>query len=198
MGMTALKLVPEPGPSVISDEEIQEVARTDRHRAFELLVRKYKDRLYRHALNLLSDSHEAFDVAQDTLVRAWHEPRIFESGFLLRAWLYRVATNRSFNIRRDRSRRGAILDRAGKDEDHLAHSHQAIEDVLEEETRRHMGRALSKLSDEHRQILMLRYYDDLSYQEIADVLDVKIGTVMSRLSRGKVRLHEVLSQENKA
>jgi RNA polymerase sigma-70 factor (ECF subfamily) len=195
MGIAALKLVPPPAPDAIGDEDIAEIARMDRDRAFEMLVRKYKDKLYAHALHILGDSHEAFDVAQDTLVRAWHEPRIFEPGFLARAWLYRVATNRSFNLRRDRTRRGAILDRAGKDEDLLAQSHQAIDGVLHQETRRAISRALSQLTDGHRQILTLRYYDDLSYQEIADVLEVKIGTVMSRLSRAKVRLHEVLAQE---
>ena len=54
---------------------------------------------------------------------------------------------------------------------------------------------MDRLSPEHRTILLLRYFGDLSYQEVADVLQVKIGTVMSRLSRAKVRLHDLLSEE---
>jgi RNA polymerase sigma-70 factor (ECF subfamily) len=58
-----------------------------------------------------------------------------------------------------------------------------------------MGQAMATLSEEHRNVLLLRYYQDLSYQEIADTLGIKIGTVMSRLSRAKIRLQQVLSDE---
>jgi RNA polymerase sigma factor (sigma-70 family) len=193
MGRATLKLVQD-NPRQIADDDIKVVSRSDRNRAFDMLVRKYRDRIYYHALYICKDSEEAFDVAQDVFVRGYHEARLFDEGFRTKAWLFRVCTNRCYNIVRDKHRRGGILDRLGKSSRVLRHEHEAIDGVLAKELSRGMAAAMDQLSPEHRTILLLRYYDDLSYQEIADTLDIKLGTVMSRLSRAKVRLHKVLTE----
>jgi RNA polymerase sigma-70 factor (ECF subfamily) len=178
-----------------SDDEISLVAQSSRDQAFDLLVRKYRNRIYYHALYITKDSEEAFDVAQDVFVRGYHEPRLFDEGFRSKAWLFRVCTNRCYNIVRDRNRRGGILDRLGKSNLVLQEQHKAIDDVMARELTEGMAAAMDKLSPEHRTILLLRYFDDLSYREIADVLDIKLGTVMSRLSRAKVRLTAVIGED---
>ena len=190
MAQATLKLVPQPSPQAITEDEIKAIAARDRNRGFDLLVRKYRDRIYYHALYITKDSQEAFDVAQDVFVRAYHESRIFDEGFRMKAWLFRVCTNRCYNIVRDKHRRGGILDRLGKQNDALREQHRAIDDVLARELSEEMAAAMENLTPEHRTILILRYYDDLSYQEIADTLSIKLGTVMSRLSRAKARLAE--------
>ena len=196
MGQPTLKLVP--GTAVLEDDEIKRLARSDRERAFDLLVRKYRDRIYYHALYICKDSQEAFDVAQDVFVRGYHEPRLFDDEFRTKAWLFRVRTNRCYNIVRDRNRRGGILDRLGPTERSIPRDHhKAIDTVLAHELSEGMAGALQQLSEDHRTILILRYYDDLSYQEIADTLQIKIGTVMSRLSRAKARLHDLLEDREK-
>ena len=192
---TTLKRVPRTQEKHPSDDDIKVVARTNADRAFDLLVRKSRDRIYYHALYITKDSEEAFDVAQDVFVRGYHESRLFDDGFLTKAWLFRVCTNRCYNIVRDRNRRGGILDRLGKSTVVLQEQHRAIDDVMARELTEGMARAMEKLSPEHRTILLLRYFDDLSYKEIADVLDIKLGTVMSRLSRAKVRLTAVIGED---
>jgi len=198
MGHPTLKLVPETSPKNLTEADIKAAARNDRDRAFDLVVRKFRDRIYYHALYITKDSEEAFDVAQDTFVRAYHESRLFDEGFRIKAWLFRVCTNRCYNIVRDKHRRGGILDRLGKGNDALRQHHKAIDDVLAREQSEGMAAAMAQLSEDHRSILILRYYQDLSYQEIADTLGVKLGTVMSRLSRAKVRLAGVLEPEQNA
>jgi RNA polymerase sigma factor (sigma-70 family) len=198
MGRATLKLVPKTEAAAVSDEEIHEIATRDRQRAFDLLVTKYRDRIYYHALYITKDSEEAVDVAQDVFVRGYHEPRLFDPGFRTKAWLFRVCTNRCYNIVRDRHRRGGILERLGKASAGLQEHHDAADAVIAQELSDGVSRAMERLSPEHRTILLLRYYDDLSYQEIADVLQVKLGTVMSRLSRAKVRLHGILTEEGGA
>ena len=195
MGRATLKLVPKAESAVVSDEEIHEIAGRDRQAAFDLLVRKYRDRIYYHALYITKDSEEAFDVAQDVFVRGYHEARLFDPGFRTKAWLFRVCTNRCYNIVRDRHRRGGILERLGKASAGLQEQHKAIDGVLHREMSEGVSRAMERLSPEHRTILLLRYFDDLSYQEIADVLQIKLGTVMSRLSRAKARLQGILVEE---
>ncbi|MBJ93803.1 MAG: hypothetical protein CMP23_04925 [Rickettsiales bacterium] len=182
-------------PAPRDDADIKELSRVDRSKAFDLLVQRYRKRLYYHALYITKDSEASLDVAQEVFVKAFHEPRIFATGFHSRAWLFRVCTNRCYNLVRDRQRRSQILDRIGREEGMGTGTHQAIDNLLEQEQSSTMGRVLDRLSPEHRTILVLRYFNDLSYQEIAEVLKVKIGTVMSRLSRAKVRLHDLLSEE---
>jgi len=195
MASTPLSLIRRPESQLPDDEAISALARDDREKAFDLLVRKYRDRIYYHALYICKDSEEAFDVAQDVFVRGYHEPRLFEEGFRTKAWLFRVCTNRCYNIVRDKNRRRGILERLGKASEGLRESHQAINTVLEKEVSAGMGKALRQLSSDHQNILMLRYYHDLSYDEIAETLQIKLGTVMSRLSRAKVRLQQVLTTE---
>lgn len=195
MASSPLSLVPSPDIQTVDDATISQVARTDRDQAFDLLVRKYRDRIYYHALYICKDSEEAFDVAQDVFVRGYHEPRLFDEGFRTKAWLFRVCTNRCYNIVRDKHRRRGILERIGKQSEGLRESHQAINTVLQKELSEGMGRALEDLSADHRNILLLRYYHDLSYEEIAQSLQIKLGTVMSRLSRAKIRLQQVLGEE---
>ncbi len=195
MGLPKLKLVPGTAEAPTADEDIKKLAREDHERAFDLLVRRYMPKLYHHALWIIKDSEIARDVAQEAFVKAYHEPRLLDDAFHTGPWLYRVCTNRCYNLLRDRSRRRGILQRVGREESSLRSSHQAIDDVLKKEQNSALARVLDQLSPEHRTILILRYYHDLSYQEIADLLRVKIGTVMSRISRAKVRLHDLWEEE---
>ena len=192
MGLPTLQLVPDTEPSSCDDAEIKALAPSERSRAFDLVVLKYQQRIYRHALYITRDSQEAFDIAQDVFVRAYHEQRLFDEDFHIKAWLFRVCTNRCYNLVRDRKRRGRILEGIGRQEQALQTHHKAIDTVLAKEQQEEMARWMGRLSDEHRSILVLRYFDELSYQEIADILEIKLGTVMSRLSRAKVRLHQLM------
>jgi len=195
MGMPTLKLVPDTSPTPRRDEDIKSLAREDRSAAFDLLVTRYRKRLYYHALYITKDSETALDIAQEVFVKAFHESRLFDDGFHTKAWLFRVCTNRCYNLVRDRQRRGGILERVGREKSALSNPHHAIDELLDREQSTELARVMDRLSPEHRTILLLRYFGDLSYQEVADVLQVKIGTVMSRLSRAKVRLHDLLSEE---
>jgi len=195
MGTPNLKLVPEELPAPRRDEDIKLLAREDRSAAFDLLVSRYRKRLYYHAVYITRDSEAALDVAQEVFVKAFHEPRLFDDAFHTKAWLFRVCTNRCYNLVRDRQRRGGILERIGRESGALNNPHHAIDELLAREQSSELSAVLDRLSPEHRTILLLRYFGDLSYQEVADVLQVKIGTVMSRLSRAKVRLHDLLTEE---
>lgn len=172
-----------------SDDEIKLLARTDRRRALGFTVEKYRDRLFQHALYIVKSPEGAADVVQEVFIKAMREPRLFEADFRIKAWLFRVTSNLCFNIVRDRRRRGAILE---AEPQRVSSEADQLDGVFHGQRQRVILAAMERLSPEHREILSLRYYSDLSYAEIAEVLEVALGTVMSRLSRAKGRLMEVL------
>lgn len=175
-----------------SDTDVKLLARGHRALALAEVVRRFEARLQLHALYILHDREEANDVVQEVFIRAMREPRFFDLDFKIQAWLYRVTRNLCFNLVRDRRRREHILaanpgERASR-EDPLAavfHGEQQAEILA----------AVDGLSGDHREILLLRYYEDLSYLEIADRLGIKLGTVMSRLSRARDRLCAELGED---
>jgi len=190
--MGRLSVVRRPDPRTESDEDLKAIALVNRKRAYDLLIQRYREKLFYHSLYILKDSQEAMDVTQEVFIRSFHEPKAFEPDFKIRAWLFRVCTNLCYNIVRDKRRRGGILENLGRQKisdrppsaaDHATHREMSQQMLV----------AMERISMAHRTILLLKYWDDLSYLEISEVLEIKLGTVMSRLSRAKEKLAEVLA-----
>jgi RNA polymerase sigma-70 factor (ECF subfamily) len=176
-------------PALTDDDTIKQIAQTDRQRAIGMTVAKFRDRLFNHALYIVKDHQEAYDVVQEVFIKAMRETRFFLPDFKMKAWLFRVTSNLCFNIRRDKKRRGAILQTMQRP---TSTAPDQFNRVFGEQRQGHTLAAMEELSRDHREILSLRYYSDLSYAEIADTLAIKLGTVMSRLSRAKGRLMEAI------
>jgi len=185
----SLRLVSPDNASSWSEEDIKQLAGNNPRTAMEMVIQKFREPLYFHARYIVKDHQEAYDLVQEVFIKAMREQRLFDDDFKIKAWLFRVTTNLCFNQVRNRKRRGVLLDTMMKPE---ALGADQFQHVFEGEQREEMLAALDSLSEDHREILVLRYYDDLSYAEIADVLQVKLGTVMSRLSRARMRLMDVM------
>jgi len=190
--MQALRWVAVRSPT--DEEGIKELARTDREAASEAVIRRWREPLFRHAASIVKDAQEALDVAHEVLIRALREPRFFDPPFQMKAWLYRVTSNLCFNRVRDRRRRREIL--AAEPLPTATEADQASRVIVSERQVR-IRRALDELTENHREILLLRYWGDLSYVEIGRTLGIELGTVMSRLSRARARLLEHLGQEER-
>lgn len=190
--MQALRLVAVEAPT--DEDAIKALARTDREAAAEAVIRRFREPLSRHAASIVREPQEALDVAHEVLVRALREPRFFDPPFRMKAWLYRVTTNLCFNRVRDRRRRREILAA-----EPLPTAAEADQGARVEATARQVRirKALGELSENHREILVLRYWGDLSYAEIGHALGIELGTVMSRLSRARTRLQQSLGQEDR-
>ncbi len=174
-----LKLIAPANAETWSDDEIKKLSEDNRRLAMEMVVQKYRDRLFYHAVYIVKDWEEAYDAVQE----------VFNEDFRIKAWLYRVTSNLCFNLVRNRKRRGAILESVPRDE---SSAPDQIERVFASERQSEVLEAIEQMTDDHKEILLLRYYNDLSYAEISSVLDIKLGTVMSRLSRARCRLLEVM------
>jgi len=188
----SLRLVSPGSVAEWTEPDIKQLAESNPREAMEILIRKHREALYFHALYIVKDQAEAYDVVQEVYIRAMREHRLFNPDFKMKAWLYRVTSNLCFNMLRNKKRRGAILDTMHRPEPLGA---DQIEQVFADQQRSEVMASLDEVSEAHKEILLLRYYDDLSYAEIADVLQIKLGTVMSRLSRARMRLLEVMETE---
>ncbi len=184
----------------MADEERRLVASAQRGDVedFNALVRLYEGRVYNLCYRMLGDSDSAADAAQDAFLSAFRNLRSFRGGSF-RSWMLRIATNTCYDALRARKRRPAISLDMDADEDDDSSPLQ-IADAAESPTdfalRRELATAiqhgLGALPDEQRVILILSDIEGLAYEEIAQITNTNIGTVKSRLSRGRARLRDVL------
>jgi RNA polymerase sigma-70 factor (ECF subfamily) len=171
--------------ALLDDAEIATLAKSDRRRALSALVAKYRRPLYRHAFHMLHNSEEAYEITQEVFLRAHKESRLFDVDFHIKGWLYRVTANLSLkHIRSRRVRAMFVLKRPEPQKESVA----PVTDAIAGQVRAEVAEALQELPPRFRQLVVLRYFDDLSYKEIADTMKMPIGSVMSGLSRARDRL----------
>lgn len=161
--------------------------------AIEQLVQTYQQGVFRLALSVLGDPSEANDVAQDTFVSALRALKRYQVSSSFKAWLYTIA----LNLSRSKLRKRKALERLKQSLSVLFHlrlqQSQTPEDtVIEREIDAALWNALECLGEKQRLPILLRYYNDLSVKEIAEILNIKEGTVHSRLSIGRERLRSEL------
>ncbi len=147
--------------------------------------------LYRTASLLLRDRHEAEDLIQDTYLEAWKSFHRFEMGTNCRAWLFKIMFHRLHHVRR----RLVKTSRVVTIDDPDGHVELAAEPVVPQEIRdEDVLNALAKVAVEFRDIVLLADVEEFSYKEIAETLRIPLGTVMSRLSRGRKLLRQELAE----
>jgi RNA polymerase sigma-70 factor, ECF subfamily len=163
--------------------------------AFGHLVREYQDRLVNALLYVCGSPDEAEDVAQEAFVQAYVKLATFAGDSAFYTWLYRIAMNAAISRRRRRRDTESVEEnREHSGREPADGGEQAEERLLREERAVLVRRALGRLSDEHRAILVLREVDGCDYDQIAAVLEVPVGTVRSRLHRARLQLKEQLDE----
>ncbi len=168
--------------------------------AFTLLVKAYQDRVYSLAYYVTKNHHDAEDVAQEVFVKLWRALPSYR-GDTPDAWVMKIAKNACLDHIKQKKRvepleyevDGESVERPIPDTDVQSNPPDA---AVQAEQRQAVAKAMLQLSDEHREILTLRYMDGLSYEQLQEVLDVGMGTVKSRLSRAKKSLQNILKSGN--
>jgi RNA polymerase sigma-70 factor (ECF subfamily) len=161
--------------------------------AFGQLVTRYQDRLYNTLVHVVGCREMARDVVQDAFVQAYVKLESFEGASAFYTWLYRIAVNLAISRRR-REKPMASVDQV---REVLGHEPPDTADPPEarleqQERARQVQQALAAVSDEHRTILTLREMDGCSYEQIAEILELPVGTIRSRLHRARMQLREQL------
>lgn len=171
-----------------------------RNPAFGELIRKYQDRLFNTVLRLVGNTEDAYDVVQETFLNAYKSLDNFKGDAEFFTWLYRIAYNTAISLRR--KQKGAVSIDAGRngeasveplDASLTSQPGHAIEKAEQE---KRIQDALNRLSPEHRAVLILKDMEGQKYETIAEILQVPIGTIRSRLHRARMELRDVLSSQN--
>jgi RNA polymerase sigma-70 factor, ECF subfamily len=191
-----------------SDEKLLLGYRSDRDaRVFAELVQRYEKELYGYLRHYLGNAEMAEDVFQQTFLQVHLKCEQFEPGRKVRPWLYTIATNQAIDAqRRNRRHRAASLNRVGRDSmegeagslaDLLGGSELDPADGVDAaEQSDALRRAVDALPESTRQVVMLIYFQGLKYREAAEILDLPVGTVKSRLHTAIQKLTETLSHVN--
>ena len=160
--------------------------------AFEQLVEAYRNQVFRLALRMCGNEADADEVAQEAFLSAWKGLPNFRGESRFSTWLYQLTTHAAIDLLRREKRQAAAEDIDGIT---AADDGPSLQQQAERaETRREVRAALMQLPEEYRQVLLLRFMQELSYEEIGQALKLPAGTVKSRLNRAKAQLKDILSR----
>lgn len=169
--------------------------------AFEKLVKEYEKNVYNLALRMTGNSEDAADMSQEAFIKAYNSITSFRGDSKFSVWLYRIVSNVCLDFLRSRSRKQTVSLSAENDDGEdveldIADETQSPELLLDRSmTRDAVRRGLAALPPDHREILLLREIQGLSYEEIASVLGLEEGTVKSRIFRARKKLCSFLIKD---
>src|SRR5437899_7373543 len=199
--MTESRKPPGRGADPPDDRSLVRAAQGGDAQAFRALVERYQRRVYQLAVGMVKDADEAMDITQETFVRVHRYLPSFKGDSSFFTWTYRIA----MNLCLDAQRRKGRLERVDVEQGDEAEIEAAMDppsaalagpqrQALNAERRDSIGEALASLSDDHRAILLLREVEGLSYEDLAKVLGIRKGTVMSRLFHARLKMQNKLRE----
>jgi len=167
--------------------------------AYEILIQRYQQPVYSLVCRLVNDAAEAPDIVQEVFLKVFRNIGAFRGNSSLKTWVYRIAVNEAYNHRRwfCRHHRQEVALGSEEGPGHLAGGmtdpgRSPFEQAADRETRALVEQALEKLNPKFRAAVVLRDIEDLNYEDIATVLDISLGTVKSRIMRGREALRRIL------
>ena len=171
-----------------SDETIARSVQTGEVEAFGELVVRYENKLKRYAQKFLSQKEDVEDLVQEVFIKAYTNIQSFDINLRFSPWIYRIAHNIFVNELRRKSRYGFNVFDADTILPLIPAKETADNNILKEEIKKEMEFLLKNLSDKYREIVVLHYFQELSYKEISDILQIPTTTVGVRMLRAKSQL----------
>ncbi|GEP45514.1 sigma-70 family RNA polymerase sigma factor [Brevifollis gellanilyticus] len=189
---------PEPGE--VPDIDLVKRCQAGDTRAFDVLVSRYKGRIYAMTYHMIQNETEAWDLSQEAFIKAWRALPSFKMDSAFYTWLYRITHNVVYDWLRKKKIQGDGEFDDSRTEHRIAagaeavpHGDQAPDTAMKNaELGKRIQQAIAKLSPEHQQIILLREVEGLAYEEIAAAIPCSLGTVMSRLFYARKKLQELL------
>jgi len=178
----------------LPDEQLAQLVQGNNHQALGVLMDRYQDRLLRYGRRFLSQDAPIDDAVQDVFIKVYQNIQSYDPSMRFAPWVYRIAHNEFISSWRRMSRAPIAVDF----DTLVAHPSYEIDPAGDEERRlmkEQVERGLTQVSPIYKEVLILYYLEDLSYQEISDILRVPVGTVGVRLRRAREAIKKHLHHE---
>jgi RNA polymerase sigma factor RpoE len=195
-------LAPVEAPEVEELDDLTLVRRAQREDvgAYDVLVRRYQERIYATVYHMTSNHEDANDLAQETFIKAFRALKSFKGDSSFYTWIYRIAVNKTINFLKQRKNRVQMsLNDVDFNAEHdpdlvaLVSERTPRRDLNLSELQEKLNAAMQKLSEHHRMVVTLHDVQDLSHEEISKIMDCNVGTVRSRLFYARQQLQAYLS-----
>ena len=187
----------------MSEEQLIRRAQQGDNGAFEELLLLHQKKVYNLCLRMSANPDDALDLSQEAFLRAWRSLGQYQFEASFSTWLFRLTSNICIDfLRRKKRRQETSLTESYDDSDEGAElsvpdaQPGPEQQAMTNETKIELARAMEQLSPEHREILQLRVIEDLQYEQIADILGVRVGTVKSRLARARLCFRKIFKAGN--
>ena len=171
-----------------TDEEIAKIVQLGEIEPFGVLVKRYEKKIMRYAKRFLFGYDDAEDLVQDVFIKAFVNIKSFDIDRRFSPWIYRIAHNEFINMIKKKGKESVSFFNPDVLFPHLVSEETPEKEVNETELREALDNCLKSLSPKYREVVVLHYYEELSYREISDVLRVPISTVGIRLKRGREKM----------
>ncbi|MEM6629212.1 MAG: sigma-70 family RNA polymerase sigma factor [Bacteroidota bacterium] len=191
---------PEASKNTQEDRELVAAAKTGDNKAFEALLKKYRKSVYYMLLKMIKNPDDAEDLTQEAFAKAFNSIEKFDATYAFSTWLFRIATNNCIDFIRKKRVQTVSIDQPMEGDDGSNIRFDVRDEdldpnqsMLKQQRKRFLNMAIDRLPEKYRMLVELRYFKELSYEEVAQELQIPLGTVKAQLFRAR----ELLNQELK-
>jgi RNA polymerase sigma-70 factor (ECF subfamily) len=181
----------------LTDEQIAHLVQTGDSEQFGELIERYETKLKRYARKFLNSVDDIEDLVQDVFIKSYTNIQSFDVKQRFSPWIYRIAHNTFVNELKRKHRRGFSIFDADTILPQLAAKETTDKDILDTEIRAELDELLTDLPTKYREVIILFYFEELSYQEISEVLQIPVTTVGVRMNRGRTKLRSCYEERQK-
>lgn len=194
-------LVTKASASSVQDREWVAQALAGNQAAYQRIVTKYQEPIMHHVLKMVRDRDEVDDLVQETFIKAFGSLASYSTQFAFSTWLYKIATNHTIDYLRKRKLRTISIDKPiqtneGEMELEIPdHTYRPDQHLIEDQRNQLIQEAIEALPEKYHRVIVMRHQQELSYEEIADELDLPLGTVKAHIFRAREMLYKFLKDK---
>jgi len=186
--------------SSLEDDKFVKRAIEGDQEAFKDLMDKYQKPLYFHVLKMVKNHEQVEDLVQEAFMKAFRNLNSYNTNYAFSTWLYRITTNHTIDYLRKKKLKTTSIDqpvktRDGEMEIQISDDAETDRDIIRKERKAIIHNAINDLPDKYRKVIEMRHLQELSYQEIADHLDLPLGTVKAHIFRAREMLYKELKDK---